>query len=97
MYDQARLRIENEEYLRQHPELQTFMSMFMSAGKRLCLRAHRRPGRDAVGLTIAGVPAVSTVLEEQPPDVLMFACDFFSNQEMEQRVLESIGGVGFTA
>mmetsp|Transcript_26115 Transcript_26115/g.69511 ORF Transcript_26115/g.69511 Transcript_26115/m.69511 type:complete len:105 (-) Transcript_26115:453-767(-) len=28
----ARMRIENEEYLRQHPELQTFISMFMSKG-----------------------------------------------------------------
>ena len=37
------------------------------------------------------------VLEEQPADVLKFACDFFSNPEMEQQVLESIGGVGFTA
>ena len=46
----ARMRIENEEYLRQHPELQTFISMFMSK-----------------------------VLDEQPDDVLNFACEFFSN------------------
>ena len=29
---QAKMRIENEEYLRQHPELQTYISVFMSRG-----------------------------------------------------------------
>mmetsp|Transcript_26116 Transcript_26116/g.69516 ORF Transcript_26116/g.69516 Transcript_26116/m.69516 type:complete len:81 (-) Transcript_26116:370-612(-) len=64
----ARMRIENEEYLRQHPELQTFISMFMSK-----------------------------VLDEQPDDVLTFACEFFSNPENEAAVMEGVGTVGFTA
>ena len=90
----AKMRIENEEYLRDHPELQTYISTFMSKGDT------SRPIMALLLLILFTCSCCSdlwTVLAEQPDDVLSFACNFFSDPDNETLVMESVGTVGFTA
>ena len=60
------LRLENEKYLRQHPELRGMISLFMAK-----------------------------VLEGKPEDVQQYAAEFFTQEDLEPKVRESMEVVTF--